>query len=145
VPRVGALRSLAARVRANPWLAVGIAAAAILVAAWLGWAIYVASDRGVNEGLGVLIAWPAMVVALALISLPLIGGYLLIRRLLPADNAAEGGDTAEEQPEDEAPEGDEELEDESGEEEEDTEDGSEDEEEESEDEESEAEPEAAKG
>jgi hypothetical protein len=80
LPRVEAVRSPFARIRANPWLAVGIAVAALLVAAWLAWAIYVGSDRGVNEGLGVLIAWPAMVAALALISLPFIGIYLLLRR-----------------------------------------------------------------
>ena len=85
LPRVGALRSLVARIRANPWLAVGIAAAALLVAAWLGWAIYVASDRGTNEGLGVLITWPAIALAVALVSLPFIGGYLLVKRLSSGD------------------------------------------------------------
>jgi ABC-type sulfate transport system permease subunit len=103
VPRVGALRSLVARVRANPWLAVGIVAAALLVLAWLGWAIYVASDRGVNEGLGVLIAWPAIVLAVALVSLPFIGGYLLIKRL-SSDGGEESGESSQEEPEDQAEE-----------------------------------------
>jgi TRAP-type C4-dicarboxylate transport system permease small subunit len=75
VPRVGVLD----RVRARPLLAVAIAAAALLVVAWLGWAIYVASDKGFTDGLGVLIAWPALVVAAALILLPLVAIYLLIR------------------------------------------------------------------
>jgi hypothetical protein len=111
LPRVEALRSPLSRVRSNPWLAVGIALAALLIAAWLAWAIYVASDRGVNEGLGVLVAWPAIVLALALISLPFIGGYLLVKRLSP-----ESDDEAKEADEEDS--GDEETTDEQDEEEE---------------------------
>jgi hypothetical protein len=37
----------------------------------------------------VMIAWPAMLAALALISLPFIGGYLLVRRL-STDSGAPG-------------------------------------------------------
>ena len=48
----------------------------ILLLAWIGWAIYVTSADGAAAGLGVVIAWPAMLAALALISLPFIGGYL---------------------------------------------------------------------
>jgi ABC-type sulfate transport system permease subunit len=69
------------RIRDNPWLAVAVAAGTVLVLAWIGWSIYVASDRGVTEGLGVLIAWPARVAAAALIALPFVAGYFLIRRL----------------------------------------------------------------
>ena len=56
-----------------------LAARVLLVAAWLAWAIYVASDKGFNEGLGVLIALPALAVAAGLILLPLIAIYLSIR------------------------------------------------------------------
>jgi hypothetical protein len=84
---------LVTRVRANPWLTVAIAAGAILVLAWIGWAIYVAGDRGAKEGLGVLIAWPALIAAAALISLPFIGGFLLVRRLrVDTDSSAATGD-----------------------------------------------------
>src|SRR3954453_5716068 len=69
------------RARSNPRLMVAIAAGAILLLAWIGWAIYVTSSDGASAGLGVVIAWPAMLAALALISLPFIGGYLLVRRL----------------------------------------------------------------
>ncbi len=92
---------LAGRVRSSPWLLVAIVGAAILILAWIGWAIHVTSADGARTGLGVLIAWPAMLLALALISLPFIGGYLLTRRLL------EGGgsdDTAEAEAEAEADE-----------------------------------------
>jgi hypothetical protein len=113
LPPVGALEALRAatgddgivgRARSNPRWIVVFAGAAILVLAWIGWAIHVASSDGARAGLGVVIAWPAMLAALALISLPFIGGYLLIRRL------SEGGGepaTAEADP----PEDDEESED----------------------------------
>jgi hypothetical protein len=69
------------RARSNPRLVVAIALGAILLLAWIAWAIHVTSSDGATAGLGVVIAWPAMLAALALISLPFIGGYLLIRRL----------------------------------------------------------------
>jgi hypothetical protein len=97
---MGALDRLVGRVRANPWMAVAFAGGALLVAAWLAWAVYVASDRGVNRGLGVLIAWPAILIALALISLPIIGGYLLVKRLSTLDRGGEGaGPSADSEPE----------------------------------------------
>jgi hypothetical protein len=39
----------------------------------------VTSDKGAKAGLGVLVAWPALLVALALISLPCIWAFRLIR------------------------------------------------------------------
>ena len=149
-----ALRSLVARIRANPWLAVGIAIAALLVLAWLGWAGYVASDRGVNEGLGVLVAWPAIMLALALISLPFIGIYLLVKRLSPdsddaatqeADEPAAEETDEEEETEEKEPEAEEEDDSEEA-DEEDAEEGDEEDDAEPEgdsDEESETEPETA--
>jgi hypothetical protein len=111
LPPVGALEQLRAstgdggfvhRARSNPRLVVAIAAGAILLFAWIGWAIYVTSADGATAGLGVVIAWPAMLAALALISLPFIGVYLLIRRLTP-DEGATNTETVEEEPEDEEP------------------------------------------
>jgi len=69
------------RARSSPRLVIGIAAGVLLFLGWIGWAIYVTSSNGATAGLGVVIAWPAILAALALISLPFIGGYLLIRRL----------------------------------------------------------------
>ena len=91
------------RVRSNPKLAVAIACGLILVIAWIAWAIHVTSDHGSRAGLGVILAWPALVGALALISLPFIGGYLLLRSDRTsdeADGAAPATETAaqEEQP-----------------------------------------------
>jgi ABC-type sulfate transport system permease subunit len=69
------------RARSSPWLLVAIVAGGLLILAWIGWAIYVMSENGARAGLGVLIAWPAILVALALVSLPFIGIYLLLRYL----------------------------------------------------------------
>jgi hypothetical protein len=84
VPRVGAFD----RVRARPWVAVGVVAGVLLVAAWLGWAIYVGSDQGVTEGIGVLIAWPVLVLAVVLVCLPVVGIYFLIRYISGDSTAA---------------------------------------------------------
>jgi hypothetical protein len=86
---VGALDRLVGRVRAKPRLVVAISAGVLLVAAWLASAIYVASDRGLNEGIGVLVAWPALLAALILIALPFVGIYLLVRWLAGESGADE--------------------------------------------------------
>ena len=83
---------LVGRARSRPWLLVAIVGAAIVILAWIGWAIYVTSDNGARAGLGVVIAWPAMLAALALISLPFIGFYLLLRHL---SGSEQNGDVAE--------------------------------------------------
>ena len=127
---------------------VAIAAGSILLFAWIGWAVYVTSSDGATAGLGVVIAWPAMLAALALISLPFIGGYLLIKRLsedsgssatAEADSSDEPeDDQAEDAPEDEDPAEEEEQDEDSDEDE-----GDEDEDSDEEDDESE--PEGSKG
>lgn len=81
---MGALDRFAGPVRAKPWMAAALAVALLLVAAWISWAVYVASDRGLNEGIGVLIAWPALLLAALLVCLPLVGIYMLIRPREPA-------------------------------------------------------------
>jgi hypothetical protein len=134
LPPVGALDQLRGdegilqRARSNPRIVVAIAAGALLLLAWIGWAIYVTSSDGATAGLGVVIAWPAMLAALALISLPFIGGYLLIKRLSPSD--VETPTAAEADPSDDE-----------GADEDDSDEGSEEDEEQSDDD-SEAEPEA---
>ena len=75
------------RVRSKPWLAVGVAAGGLLLLAWIAWAIYVAFDRGAREGLGVLIAWPALVAALLLICVPFVAVYLIVREQPESDSA----------------------------------------------------------
>jgi hypothetical protein len=100
------------RARSNPRLLVAIAAGAILLLAWIGWAIYVTGENGADAGLGVVIAWPAMLAALALISLPFIGGYLLVKRLSAGEgstataesDSSEDDDEEDEEESDDAPE-----------------------------------------
>jgi ABC-type sulfate transport system permease subunit len=79
-------------VRANPWLAVGVTLAGLLMLAWLGWAIHITSDHGARQGLGVLVAWPAIVAVLVLISIPFIWAVRVIRasRASSDDVGAEG-------------------------------------------------------
>ena len=96
------------RARSNPWLLVTIVAGAILLLAWIGWAIYVTNSNGATAGLGVVIAWPAMVLALAVVALPFLGGYLLVRRLSTDSAPSSSSDVNEETDS----EGDEEPEDE---------------------------------
>lgn len=82
MPRVGTLdqlRGSTRQVRANPWLAVATAVGVLLVAAWIAFAIHVTNDKGARAGLGVLVAWPALVFALALISLAFTWAARLIR------------------------------------------------------------------
>ena len=92
----GRFAELADRIRDNPRVTVAIVGGALLVCAWIAWAVYVTSENGALAGLGVMIAWPAMVVALALISLPFIGGYLLFRRLSIDEGNPESGAEAPE-------------------------------------------------
>jgi hypothetical protein len=88
LPRVETLQ----RVRSNPKLAVAIAGGVLLVLAWIGWTIHVASDDGGRAALGVLIAWPALALAAALVALAVYGAYRLISRL--AGSQGDGSATA---------------------------------------------------
>lgn len=63
----------------NPWLVAGIIVGALLVCAWIGWAIRVWSEHGAREGLGALIAWAAIAAVVALVSIPFIWGFRVIR------------------------------------------------------------------
>jgi hypothetical protein len=109
LPPVGALDQLRGangeggileRARSSPRLVVAFAAGLVLILAWVGWAIYVTSSNGASAGLGVVIAWPAMLAALALILLPFIGVYLLVRRLSPSEDEGSTATTDEQAPAD---------------------------------------------
>jgi hypothetical protein len=93
LPPVGAagrLRSWGRRAWANPWPLVGIVVAFLLICAWIGWAVHVWSENGSRQGLGVLIVWPAIVAALALISIPFVWAFRVIRA--SARSAESGSD-----------------------------------------------------
>jgi hypothetical protein len=108
-------RGIVDRLRSSRGLVVAVAGGILLLIAWVAWAVYVTSDNGGAAGLGVVIAWPALLVALALISLPFVGAYLLVQRLRSSedtdaaapDAGEHSGGEPEEEPADEA-EGDEE-------------------------------------
>jgi hypothetical protein len=79
------LRSWGRGALRNPWLIAGIVVGFLLVCAWIAWAIHVSSEQGTREALGVLVVWPAIVVVLAVISIPFIWGFRVIRASARSD------------------------------------------------------------
>jgi type VI protein secretion system component VasK len=75
-------------VRTSPWLAIGVVLIALLVCAWIAWAVHIWSDHGARQGLGVLIVWPAIVAVLAVISIPFIWAFRVIRASAHSEEAA---------------------------------------------------------
>lgn len=67
--------------RSSPRVAIAWAVGAVLVVAWIGWAIYVTTEYGGAAGLGVLISWPVAIAAVALVAAPFVGVYLLLQRI----------------------------------------------------------------
>jgi hypothetical protein len=85
------------RIRTSPRLVIASAVGVALVVGWVGWAIYATTQNGASEGIGVLIAWPVLIAAGALLIAPfVIGGLLLFRRDSGATPAIAGGGDAEE-------------------------------------------------
>jgi uncharacterized membrane protein len=97
------LRSWARKTWANPWLLVGIVLGLLLVCAWLAWAIHTWSENGARQGLGVLIVWPAIVAVLAVIAIPFVWAFRVIRASTRSGSDEEQPDSAS----DEAAEADE--------------------------------------
>ncbi len=67
-----------------------LAAAAIAVLAWIGWAIYVGVTSGIDEAIGVLVAWPTLVAAVALVAGLFFGIWMLGTRAVHALARGEG-------------------------------------------------------
>ena len=78
--RVGGA-SLMQRARADSRIGAGLILGAILVLTWIAWTVYVWTENGSTAGLGVLISWPAVLVALALVAAPFVAAAMLARRL----------------------------------------------------------------
>ena len=76
----------------NPWLIVGLVVGFLLVCAWIAWAIHVGSEHGGGAALGVLIVWPAIVVVLALIAVPFIWAFRVIRASAGSDEGDSGAE-----------------------------------------------------
>jgi hypothetical protein len=76
----------------SPWL-VG---AVLLVLTWIGWAIYTATDRGADAGLGVLVAWPTLLLMAGLVAAPFAAiAYFVVRLVRDRRLAAAGTPTDE--------------------------------------------------
>ncbi len=80
--------SLFHRARSDGRIGAAVILGAILFVLWIAWTVYVWTENGTAAGLGVLITWPAVLVALALVAAPFVGAVVLVRRL-----AANGGPT----------------------------------------------------
>jgi membrane protein implicated in regulation of membrane protease activity len=80
-------RAAIERGRSNPLLAIAAIAGALLLIAWIAWAIYVTNDNGASAGLGVLLSWPVLIAALVVVASPFVGLYFLVRVLRPSDEA----------------------------------------------------------
>lgn len=93
-PSPGPIERLRSMPLPSPWL-VG---AVLLVALWIGWAIFSATDRGADAGLGVLVAWPTLLLMAALVAAPLAAIVFMVARLVRQQRdaamaeAAEGGE-----------------------------------------------------
>jgi hypothetical protein len=85
--RLEAPRAAIERGRSNPLLAIAAIMGALLLIAWIAWAIYVTNDNGANAGLGVVLGWPALLAALVLVASPFVGLYFLVKVLRPTDDA----------------------------------------------------------
>lgn len=89
--------SLWQRAKANGWSVAAIVLGGLLLVTWIAWTVYVWSENGSAAGLGVLISWPAVIAALALIAAPFVVAAVLIRRMSgegePALAGAAGGST----------------------------------------------------
>jgi hypothetical protein len=88
------LRSAGRKVIGNPWLAIGVVLGVLLICAWIAWAIHVWSDHGARQGIGVLIVWPAILAVLAVISIPFVWAFRVIRA-----SAGSGDEEPEGEPE----------------------------------------------
>jgi hypothetical protein len=93
-PSPGPMERLRSMQVPSPWF-VG---AALLVALWIGWAIFSATDRGADDGLGVLVAWPTLLLMAALVTAPLAAIVFMVARLVRHQRdaamaeASDGGD-----------------------------------------------------
>ncbi|HEX6586339.1 MAG TPA: hypothetical protein VF052_06275 [Solirubrobacterales bacterium] len=102
------------RVRTDRRVAIGLVVAALFLVAWIAWAVYVWNENGSDAGVGVLVSWPAVLAALALVASPFVAVVWFLRNREegataadPADEAAEAEDEEEdEDSDDEGSEGD---------------------------------------
>ena len=73
--------SLVQRGKSESWIGAALILGAILTVTWIAWTVYVWTENGSTAGLGVLISWPAVVLALALVAALFVAAVMLVRRL----------------------------------------------------------------
>lgn len=109
--------SMSERARDDHRVAIAWVAGTLLLVAWIAWTIYIWSENGAAAGVGVLVSWPAVLAALALVAAAGAGAWMLLRRIVPDHEPALAGGapaalaTEPAQDEDEADEPEEEPED----------------------------------
>jgi hypothetical protein len=79
----------------RPRVAIAWAGGGLIVLAWIGWTVYVWVENGAGAGIGVLISWPAVFAALALVASPFVGAGLLVRRHRVAADGPDVPETGE--------------------------------------------------
>lgn len=97
------ISSAAEAARTRPRFAIAIAAGVLIGIAWIAWAIYVTASNGSTAGLGVLLTWPVLIGALALVAAPFVLTGVLVKRHWPGDGDTPpiaGGANGQESPED---------------------------------------------
>ncbi len=62
------------------WRIAWMVFAGLLVAAWIGWSGYTASQHDTDAGIGALVAWPALLAMAALAVAPFAAIVFLVRR-----------------------------------------------------------------
>jgi hypothetical protein len=90
--------SLIGSAREHPWLGIGIAAGVLVGVAWIAWAVYVSTENGMNAALGVLLTWPVLLGALALLAAPFVLTAMLVQRLRGSEPAIAGAPDVPETP-----------------------------------------------
>ncbi len=83
--RVGGA-ALVDRGRADGRIGAALIIGAIVFVLWVAWTVYVWTENGATAGIGVLITWPAVIAALALVAAPFVAAVVLVKRM-----AADGG------------------------------------------------------
>jgi hypothetical protein len=73
--------------RSNSRIAIAWACLALFVIMWIAWTAYIWSTNGATAGLGVLISWPVMFGAVALVVAP----FVIVTRLVRRHRDDEGG------------------------------------------------------
>lgn len=73
--------SLLQRAKADSRIGAALILGVLLLVTWIAWTVYVWSENGVSAGLGVLISWPAVIAAIALIAAPFVAAVILVRRM----------------------------------------------------------------